>query len=162
MSLGVFLIPWGVPRLDLVDECGRRRATAPQTLTTQMAECALRHVAPTAVFGGIMDRELIRASCRRRRITCFIQRGFGMGMPMVHHQTKFAHLRIMLLNKCWDKVGPLNWGPLRSDVGVPLSRSWFKSPKNMCRPIALILGVISPRLSRLSLERSMDCTHQLG
>jgi hypothetical protein len=44
MSLGVLLVPLGVPRLDLVDERGLRRDTAPQALTTQMAEFNLRHV----------------------------------------------------------------------------------------------------------------------
>ena len=55
MGLGVPLVPLGVPRLDLVDECGLRRDTAPKALTTQMAEFGLRHVEPTAVFGGIVD-----------------------------------------------------------------------------------------------------------
>ena len=44
MSLGVLLVPLGVPRLDLFDECGLGRDTAPKALTTQMAEFDLRHV----------------------------------------------------------------------------------------------------------------------
>ena len=44
MGLGAPLVPLGVPRLDLVDECGLRRDTAPEALTTQMAEFDLRHV----------------------------------------------------------------------------------------------------------------------
>ena len=44
MRLGVLLVPLGVPRLDLVDEGGFRRDTAPKTLTTQMAEFDLCHV----------------------------------------------------------------------------------------------------------------------
>ena len=55
MSLGMLLVPLGVPRLDLVDECGLRRDTAPKALPTQMAEFNLSHVSPTAVFGSIMD-----------------------------------------------------------------------------------------------------------
>ena len=78
MSLGVLRVPLGVPRLDLVDKCGLRCDTAPQTLTTQMAQFDLRHVEPTAVFGGRMDRSFIRDSFRRRGIKGFIQRGFGM------------------------------------------------------------------------------------
>jgi hypothetical protein len=55
MCLGVLLVPLGVPRLDLVDECGLRRDTAPKALTTQMAEFDLSHVYPTAVFGSLME-----------------------------------------------------------------------------------------------------------
>jgi hypothetical protein len=44
MGLGVLLVPLGVPRLDLFDECGFGRDTAPKTLTTQMAEFDLRHI----------------------------------------------------------------------------------------------------------------------
>jgi hypothetical protein len=56
MCLGVLLVPLGIPRLDLVDECGLRRDTAPKALTTQMAEFDLSHVEPTTVFGGMVDR----------------------------------------------------------------------------------------------------------
>ena len=73
MGLGVLLVPLGIPRLDLVDECGLRRDTAPKALTTQMAEFDLRHVEPTAVFGGIVDLSFIRDSFRLRRIKGFIK-----------------------------------------------------------------------------------------
>ena len=62
MGLGVLLVPFGGPCLDLVDECGLRRDTAPQTLPTQMAQVDLRHVYPTAVFGRIRDLSFIRDS----------------------------------------------------------------------------------------------------
>ena len=86
------------------------------------AEFDLRHVEPTAVFGGIMDREFIRDAFRLRGIKCFIQRGCGMGMQIVHHQTEFLHVGRMLINKFLDKVCPINFGPLLSDFGIPLTR----------------------------------------
>ncbi len=73
MGLGVLLVPLGIPRLDLVDECSLRRDTTPKALTTQMAEFDLRHVEPTAVFGGIVDLSFIRDSFRLRRIKGFIK-----------------------------------------------------------------------------------------
>ena len=74
MGLGVLRVPLGVPRLDLVDERGRRRDTAPQALTAQMAAFDLRHVEPTAVFRSIMDLSCIRDSFRLRRIKGFIRK----------------------------------------------------------------------------------------
>src|SRR5437016_9880379 len=53
-----------------------------------------------------MDLEFIRDSFRLRGIKGCIQRCFGMGIQIVHHQTKFFHMGIMLINKCSEKVGP--------------------------------------------------------
>ena len=86
MGLGAPLIPLGVPRLDLVDECGLRRDTALKALTTHMAEFDLRHVEPTAVFGTRVDLSFIRESFRLRGIKCFIERCFGMGMQIRHYR----------------------------------------------------------------------------
>jgi hypothetical protein len=162
MRLGVLLVPLGVPRLDLCNACGLRRDTASNTLTTQMAQCALRPVEPTAVFGGIMAREFLRDSLRLRGIKCCIKSGFGMGMQSVHQQTQFLHVGRMLSNKFFDQVGPINCCALRSALGIPLTRQGFKSHKNVCRSISLRLWVISQRLPRLSGERSTDFAHQRG
>jgi hypothetical protein len=162
MSLGVLLVPLGVPRLDLFDKCGLRRDTAPQTLTAQMAQFDLCHVEPTAVFGGRMDLSFLRDAFRLRGIKGFIQRCCGMGMQIVHHQTKFFPMGIRLINKCADKVCPLYLCSLLSNFGIPLASEWFKSHKNICGPLSLILSVISQRLPRLSRERSTDFTNELG
>jgi hypothetical protein len=47
MSLGVPLVPLGVPHLDLFYACGLGRDTAPKALTTQMTEFDLSHVPPS-------------------------------------------------------------------------------------------------------------------
>jgi hypothetical protein len=91
MGLGVLLVPLGVPCLDLVEEGGLRRDTAPKALPTQMAAFHLGHVEPTAGLGSRMDFSFIRDSFRLRRIKSFIQRGFGVGSEMVHHQANFFH-----------------------------------------------------------------------
>jgi hypothetical protein len=142
MGLGMLLVPLGVPRLDLVDEGGFGRATAPKTLTTQMAEFALRHVEPTAMFGSIMDRSFSRDSFRLRRIKGFMKRGVGVGIEMVHHEAHLLHVGIMLINEFFDKVRPIYFCALLSDFGIPLTCSWFKRHKNVCRPIPLIRCVI--------------------
>src|SRR2546426_826150 len=69
---------------------------------------------------------------------------------------------IMLINKFLYKVCPIHFCPLLSDCGIPLASSWFKSHKNICGPISLILCVISQRLPRLSREWSTDFTNELG
>ena len=143
MCLSVFLVPLGVPRLDLFDERGLRRDTAPKALTTQMAEFDLSHVEPTAVLGSVMDLSFIRDSFRLRRIKSFIKRCFGVGIEIVHHQANFLHMRIMVINKFFYNVRPINLGPLCSDFGLSLTSSGFKSHKNVCRPIALLLCVIA-------------------
>jgi hypothetical protein len=71
-------------------------------------------------------------------------------------------VRIMLIHKFLDKVCPIHFGPLLRDFGMTLTSSWFKSHKNVCRPISLILCIISQRLPRCSRERSTDFTNQLG
>jgi hypothetical protein len=162
MRLGMLLVPLGIPRLDLVDAWGLRRDTAPQTLTTQMAQCDLCHVSPTAVFGGILDCSFIRDSFRLRGIQCFIERCFGVGMQSIHHQTKFFPMRILLIHKLLDTVRPVNFCSLLRDCGYPLSSSRCKSHENVCRAISCIFCVLSERLSRLGWERSPDCTDQLG
>jgi hypothetical protein len=73
MCLGMPLVPLEVPGLDLVDQCSLRRDTAPKALATQMAEFNLRHVEPTAMFGGIMDVSFIGDSFGLRGSKCFIQ-----------------------------------------------------------------------------------------
>jgi hypothetical protein len=59
MCLGVLLVPFGVPCVDLVDQCGLRRDTAPKALPTKMAAFDFRHVEPTAMVGGRMDVSFI-------------------------------------------------------------------------------------------------------
>jgi hypothetical protein len=162
MCLGVLLVPFGVPRADLFAECGLRRDTPPKALTTQMAECNFSHVEPTAVFGSIMALSFIRDSFRLRRIKSFIQRCFGVGIEIVHHQTNFFHMRIMLINKFSDKMRPIHLGSLRGDFRISLTHSWCKSDENVCCPISLILGVILQWLARESGERSTDFPKQLG
>ena len=162
MGLGVPLIPLDIPCLDLFDKCGLRRDTAPQALTTQMAEFDLRHVSPATMFGGRMDLSFIGDAFCLRGGKCFIKRGFGMGMKIIHHEADFLYVRIMLINKFLDKVGPINFCPLLSDCGMTLTNEWFKSHKNVCRPIALILCSISQRLPRCSRERSTNFANQLG
>ena len=109
-----------------------------------------------------MDRAFLRDALRLRGITCFIQRCFGMGMQLVHHQTQFFHMGIMLINKFADNVCPLYWCSLRSPFGLPLASAWVKSHQNICGPMALRRSVIAQRLPGLSRERSTDCTNELG
>jgi len=158
----MLLVPLGVPRLDLVDERGLGRDTAPKALTTQMAEFDLRHVEPTTMLGGIMDLSFICDSFCLRGGKCFIKRGCGMGMKIIHHEADFLCMRIMVINKFLDKVCPINFCPLLSDFGMTLTSSWFKSHKNVCGPIALILCSISQRLPRCRWKRSTDFTNQWG
>jgi hypothetical protein len=151
-----------VPRLDLVDEGRLGRDTAPKALTTQMAEFDLRPVEPTAVLGGRMDVSFIGYSFGLRRIKCFIQRGFGVGIEMVQHQADFLHMRRRLINKSLDKMCPINFCPLLSDCGISLTNSWFKSDKNIGCPISFLLRVISQRLPRFGRERSTDFANERG
>src|SRR2546430_9767137 len=150
MCLGVPLVPLRVPRLDLFYEGGLRRDTAPKALTTQMAEFDLSHIEPTAVFGGRMDRSFIRDSFRLRRIKGFIKRCFGVGIEIGHHQADFFPMGIMLINKFADKIRPITLCPLLSDFGIPLTSSWCKSDKNVCRPLSLILGIVPKWLTGLN------------
>jgi hypothetical protein len=156
MCLGVLRVPCGVPRLDLVDQCGLRRDTAPKALPTQMAEFDLGHIEPTAMFGRRMALSFIRDSFRLRRIKRFIQRCFGMSIQIVHHETNPLHVRIMLVNKFFDKVCPIHFSALLRYFGIPLTCSGFESHKNICGPIPLLLGVIPQELPRLRWKR---CTH---
>jgi hypothetical protein len=71
-------------------------------------------------------------------------------------------VRRMLINTCLDKVRPIHFCPLRSDCGIPATSSWFKSHKNVRRPISLILCIISQRRPRLSRKRSTHFANQLG
>ncbi len=115
MCLGVLLVPFGVPCLDLVDQCGLRRDTAPKALPTKMAEFDFRHVEPTAMFGGIMNVEFIGDSFGLRGRKCFIQRSFGMGIQIVHHEADFLCMRLMLINQFLDKMRPINFCALLCD-----------------------------------------------
>ena len=139
----MLLVPLGVPRLDLVDECGLGRDTAPKALTTQMAAFDLRHVEPTTMLGGIRYLSFICDSFGLMGGKCFIKRGVSMGMKIIHHEADFLCVRIMLIHKCLDKVGPIHFCPLLSDFGMTLTSSWFKSHKNVGGPISLILCIIS-------------------
>jgi len=162
MGLGVPLVPLGVPRLDLVDECGLRRDTAPKALTTHMAACDLRHVEPTAVFGSRVNLSFLRESFRLRGIKGFLERCCGMGMQIVHHEADVLHMGIMVIHQCLDKVRPIHLGPRRSDFGLPLTSSGCKTHTNIGRAISLRFSGISQWLARLSGERGTDCTNQLG
>ncbi len=66
-----------------------------------------------------------------------------MGIQIIHHEADFLYVRIMLIHKLLDKVCPIHFGPLLRDFGMTLTSSWFKSHKNVCRPISLILCIIS-------------------
>lgn len=45
-----------------------------------------------------MDLSCIRDAFRLRRIKGFIQRSFGVGMQIVHHEANLLHVGIMLIN----------------------------------------------------------------
>jgi hypothetical protein len=109
-----------------------------------------------------MDLSFLRDAFRLRRIKGFIERCGGVGMQIIHHQTKFFHMRIMLVNTRLKKVRPVNFCALLRDFGSPLSSSRFTSHANVGRAISCICCVISERLSRLGWERSPDFTDQRG
>jgi hypothetical protein len=162
MGLGVLLVPLGVPRLDLVDERGLRRDTAPQALTAQRAEFDLRHVAPTAVLRSIRDRSCIRDAFRLRRLNGVRQRSMGVGMPMVPHEANLLHVGIMLVHQVCDHVRPIHVCSLRRDCGLPLTCEWLQSSTNVCCPRPLVRCVIPSWLARLRWERSTNGPTQLS
>jgi len=73
MSLGVLVVPLGVPSLDLLEEGSLRRDSAPEALPTEMTAFDLGHMQPTTVFGSIMDLSFSRDAVRLRRIKSFRQ-----------------------------------------------------------------------------------------
>ena len=109
-----------------------------------------------------MDLSCIRDSFRLRRIKGFIQRSFGVGMQIVHHEANRLHVGIMLVNQFFDQVRPIHFCSLRSDFGLPLTCEWLKSDKHVCRPIPLVLCVIPSWLARLRWERRTNFPHQLS
>ena len=68
----------------------------------------------------------------------------------------------MLINKFLDKVRPIHFCSLLSDFRIPLTNQGFKSDKNICSSIALILCVLSQWLARFSRKRSTDFANKLG
>ena len=60
-----------------------------------------------------MDLYVIRDSFRLRRIKGFIQRSFGVGIQVVHHEANLLHVGIMLINQFFDKVRPIHVCSLR-------------------------------------------------
>jgi len=158
----MLLVPFGVPRLDLVDACGLGRDTAPQALTTPMAEFALRHVEPTAMCGRVMDVEFIGDAFCLRRIKGFIPRSFAVGLEIVQNSTDLLRMGIMLVNEYWDKVSPIHLGARISYLGLALTCSWLKSEQPIGRTISLLLGSISAWFPRLGWHRRTDCANQLG
>jgi hypothetical protein len=162
MCLGVLLVPFGGPCLDLVDECGLRRDPAPKAWTTEMAQFHCSHVEPTAVCGRRMALSCSRDSFRLRRIKSVIKRGFGIRIAMVHHSTNFVHIRIMLLHQLTETIRPINRCALCCAFRVSVTHAWCQSHTNVGRPIALLLGVIPQGLPRHSRERSTDVPHHLG
>jgi hypothetical protein len=155
-------VPLNVPRLDLVDEGSLGRDTTPKALPTPMAEFNLCHVSPTAVVGGLMDVSFICEPFRLSRIQCFRERGLGVRIAIVHHKADFLRMRRMLLNQCLDKMCPINLCPRCRDFGRALTNQWFKSKKNICGPIPVILRVLSQRFPRRRRERSTDFPSELG
>jgi hypothetical protein len=131
-------------------------------LTTQLAELNLRHVSPTAMFGGILDHECSGYSLRLRRITGFIKSSLRVRLAMVQHEADVLHMRRMLINKCLYTMCPIHFWPLLSDFGVSWTNPWFKSDKTVRCPMSCIFCVIAQRLPRLSWERSTDFTSQVG
>ena len=121
MCPGVPLVPLAVPCRDLFEKCGLRRDTTPKALTTQMAEFALRHVEPTAMLGGRMERSCIGDSFGLRGVKGFIQRGLGVGMQIVHHEADLLSMRSMLINKFLDKMRPIHFRSLIRDLCRPLA-----------------------------------------
>jgi hypothetical protein len=162
MSLGVTGVTLRVPRVYLLDKRCCVLYAARKTLATPMAEFSLCHVEPTPMFWRIMSLSFISYAFRLRGNKCFIKRGFGVGMPIVHHQANLLHVRIILVNQGLDKMCPITFCPLLTDCGIPLPSPWLKSDKNVCRPIALILCVIPQWLAGCSGERSTDFPNQLG
>jgi hypothetical protein len=109
-----------------------------------------------------MDREFLRESLRLRRIKGFRKRGCGRGRQIVHHEAHLLPMGSMLINQFLDKVRPIHLRALLCHFGIPLTCSRFKSHKNVCRPIPLLLCVIPQRLSRLSGKRRTHFPHELG
>ena len=108
-----------------------------------------------------MHLEFIRDSLRLRRIKGGIKSGFGMGIQMVQHEANLFHMGIRVINEFFDKVRPIHVRALLRHFGRPLPCSWFKSHKNVCGPVSLLLGVVPQELPRLSWQRGTHFPKQL-
>lgn len=73
MRLGILGVPFGIPRRDRCTERFFGRDAVCEALATEMAQCDLGHVSPTAVLGRLMEIEFIGEAFGLRRLKGFIQ-----------------------------------------------------------------------------------------
>jgi hypothetical protein len=97
-----------------------------------------------------MARSCIRASLRCRRSKGVITRRFRVGIQLVPHEAHRLHVGRMLIHQFVENVRPISVGALRSDVGLPCTREWFKRDQTICCAMPLVLCVIPSWLPRRS------------
>jgi hypothetical protein len=162
MRLGLTVVTFFVPGLDLVDESGFVLDAVCKTLTTQMAEFDLGHVEPTPVFGGIMDFQCIGDSFRLLRNKRFIQRSLMMGIQIIHDQTDLLSVWRHLIHQRVHIVRKINFCPVIRYCSIALTTQWFKSEKDVCRTMPLIFCVLLTRFPRLGREGIADFPNELS
>src|SRR5580765_1284781 len=143
VDAGLGLVPGFLPGGHFSDQ--RRLVTDPpvEALPGQHRQFRLGHVQPTAMFGGVVDLQLVDQSPGFGRREPLVQRRHLVRVQVVHHQHDLLGRRVLDVDQVADHLGEIDLGTAIRDRNSPPAPEWLERHEQVDRAVPLVL-VIPP------------------
>ncbi len=126
--------------------------TPPQARSGQDAELDLRHVEPTAVFGGVVELQPLYDTPGLRGRKGLVQGSRAMSVQVIQNNSHHRGLRVGLIHQPTHLTGEVLLGPPLGDGHVSPALQRLAGQEQVPGALPSVLVVLSPRLSRLRWE----------
>jgi hypothetical protein len=112
------LIAFSLPSIDLLLQGFTIWNPAIQTLCRKNREFTLGHVEPTSMLGCVMKLQLASDPVCFGGRKCFLERGRGMRIEIIHHQPDPIRLGKINVDQQVHLLGKVLFGAARGDIDL--------------------------------------------
>src|SRR5215472_3621300 len=111
-------------------------------LVCLLAESSISAILSRAcMFGGVMDLETLTKPAGFCNGKDLVERGQRVHIQVIHHQDDLLGLWRVLVRQAADKLGPILFGPLRSDHREALTSQRLTGEKHVTHALPFVLIV---------------------
>src|SRR5947209_4192364 len=142
IDLDFFGIACLLPSLDLAFELCWIADPLVQGVCREHGEFDLRHVQPTAVFGSIMNLQLLTEALRFLWGKHLIESRWRMRIQVIHHQHDLLGLWIMHVDELTHKFSPIHFRSSPCHLDVALASQRFTGHEEVTDALPFIFVVI--------------------
>jgi hypothetical protein len=131
-------IAFGLPSGYLLFQFGARADATLQTWPSEHREFNLGHVQPTAVFGRVMQFQLLDQTARLGWLKHLLQGSQGMRVQVIHDQHDLLGTRIRPIHQVAYEQRKVAFGALLRHLQVALARQRFAGHEQITGSLSLI------------------------